>query len=614
MADRSAPPLLDLAQGAFLAGCWGALVESTVLLVAQHSSGLWIARGASLVRVAESALAAALVGVAAGLALLVLGRPRKWRAAGPSLVASTAGLAACAWLLLGVLPLPPAADRARLTADLVLGRLPRAGLVAVVTVAAAAAAVQVIVAAIEGRTRRRLALVVVAVAVVATISEMAAPRASVPAGRAPDILLLTVDTLRADHLGVYGYPLATSPAIDGLCRDGIVFSNAMAPTPATVPSYTSILTGLDAPAHGVLTNFDRAADSLTTVAERLVDAGYLTAAVLEGPLPGTFGNLHQGFDYVVQRGVTARSPVPCLSEALRSLGRIVGSVLADRLGWSHSVTTDAALSWLGEVPADRPLFLHVYWPYPHSPYAPPRRHLEALPAPAAATADPRVRDYDGEIHFTDAQVGRVLRTVAAEERFDGAWIVFTADHGEELGRVVQGGHGPGEPYFGHSIYLFDSSLHVPLCVRPPSDSDLKPRREPGIVTTTALAATMLEMAGLPAPDGVERPLPLAPAPAAPGRALSLAHYGERRVERISIRVDGWRLIDSRSPHPELLLLRHDASGEEEELAAADHPEVVQDLLDRLRRWQPPEGAARGRAAAAVSSREQGYLQALGYIE
>jgi arylsulfatase len=421
-----------------------------------------------------------------------------------------------------------------------------------------------------------------------------------------------VDTLRADHLGCYRYSRDTSVQLDRLCEESIVFEKAMAPAPYTIASYTSILTGLYQRDHRVYSNYQKADESLETLPERLQAHGYRTAAILEGSFPGTFANLDQGFDLVIQRGVVARSSLPSLSETGRSLFHATRSIAAGQLRWNISVTTDAAERWLREQTLEQPLFVHFYWPFPHQPYHPPAEHLKTLPLPTPGDLDSdRIRAYDGEILFTDAQMGRLFDVLRELGLWNESWIVFTADHGEELGRAVPNGEGGTMHYWGHSRYLFDSSLHVPLIIRPPRSHAFAPRRTGTVVTTASIATTLLDAAGVPRPENLVGPLPLQSDDPYDEIVVSVSRSSLKPVDVVSVRTSEWRLIETRKPERSIQLYRYRDGDESPDLAASETDRVAE-LLEQLRAVEP-EGSVL-REEISITDRERERLEALGYVE
>jgi arylsulfatase A-like enzyme len=282
-------------------------------------------------------------------------------------------------------------------------------------------------------------------------------------GSGLSILLITIDTLRADHLGVYNYRRATSPRIDDLAARGAVFGRAYTYWPKTRASMVAMLTGLYASRNG----YDQAHrvlhESNPTLASTLRASGYATWAVVDNAnLARTLG-FGKGFDSFEE--MWARKDVKDEAAGARAI-------------------SDSAVGLLNAAPKDRPFFLWLHYVNPHAPYTPPPPHDsrfdDALAAggPALKTvvgfrggvsrrlAVPGhdrlgyyVARYDGEIAFADAEVGRVLDALAANERGKETAILLTSDHGESLGEH--------DYYFDHGEDLFDPCLRVPLIVVAP---------------------------------------------------------------------------------------------------------------------------------------------------
>ncbi len=268
------------------------------------------------------------------------------------------------------------------------------------------------------------------------------------------IVLVTIDTLRADHTSAYGYPVQTTPWLDELAARGIVFRRAYAQSATTKPSHASLFTGLYPVQHGVQNNIDVLDHKFETLAEMLRGQGYRTAAFVSADAP-LGGNVGQGFEHWDQPQLDDRQPPTSL---YRSAGATVGR----------------AIDWLqSNVSPDEKLFLWVHVYDPHRPMNPPpehrreverliralgrQRHVETLLAQDIPADDPRgydrVVDYDAEIRYADTELQRLYRSMdAAGLNGDGLWIV-TADHGQGLGA-----HGR----FGHSLQIYNAQLHVPL--------------------------------------------------------------------------------------------------------------------------------------------------------
>ncbi|MEE8411962.1 MAG: sulfatase-like hydrolase/transferase [Acidobacteriota bacterium] len=246
-----------------------------------------------------------------------------------------------------------------------------------------------------------------------------------------NVLLISVDTLRADHVGCYGDADARTPNIDALARSGVRFDQVVCATPITLPSHSTLMTGLDPPAHGVRLNGTfRLSDDHQTLAEVLQSSGYATAAVIGAFVLDAHYGLGQGFDHY-EDDLPAR--------AAGRDGRRFSERSADRV-------TDAAVAWLESHLAStqmKPFLLWVHYYDPHIPYQPPEPH-------AAEFAG---RPYDGEIAFADAEIGRLIGFLHDRDLLDDTLIVFAGDHGEGLGD-----HGEET----HQDLLYDSTMRVPL--------------------------------------------------------------------------------------------------------------------------------------------------------
>jgi hypothetical protein len=300
-------------------------------------------------------------------------------------------------------------------------------------------------------------------------SRQAAPRPASPAR--PSIVLFTLDTTRADHLGCYGFAAARTPSIDALARESVRFTDAHATCPITLPSHASMLTGLYPFRHGVRENTSFALpDAADTVAEELARAGYETAAFVASVVLAGSTGIGQGFETFAEPRRGARPD------------RFFPSIRA-------SEVNAKVKRWWEQRDPSRPFFLWVHYYDPHAPYEPP-------PEFAAGSASP----YDGEISAADAAVGEVLALLASR-RHDGRLLtIVTADHGESLGFR-------GEPT--HEIFVYEPVVRVPLLVRWPDGAAAGSVRD-DVVSLVDLAPTILAAAGAALPaglDGVDLRLP-----------------------------------------------------------------------------------------------------------
>ena len=301
----------------------------------------------------------------------------------------------------------------------------------------------------------------------------------------PNVLLISVDTLRADRLGCYGGRVPT-PEMDALARRGARFPVAVAHAPLTAPSHASLLTGLLPPRHGVRDNGAFVLpEGPLTLAQAFAGAGWRTAAFVSGfPLDRRFGfgRGFERFDDRLPRGQDARR--------------------AEHVERRGDATADAFLAWLAGLPTGReaaPWLAFVHFFDPHAPYE--------APGDLAARAGGA---YEGEVAFVDAQVGRLLAALLARGESERTLVLLTSDHGESLGE-----HGERT----HGVFVYDSTLRVPLLVAGPGVS--AGATPAAVARGVDVLPTLLDLAGLPAPAGLDgrslrpalegRPLPDAPA-------------------------------------------------------------------------------------------------------
>jgi choline-sulfatase len=283
-----------------------------------------------------------------------------------------------------------------------------------------------------------------------------------------NLLVVTLDTTRADRLGCYGRAGGTTPHLDALAARGLRFAHAVTVAPTTLTSHATIFTGLIPPRHGVRINSeDRLDAAQVTLAEVLAAKGYETAAFVSSfVLDARFG-LDQGFATYDDRVATAT-------------GSAFAQGTNERAG---AATTDAALAWLAKRDAKRPFFGWVHYFDAHAPYAPPAPFAARFPeAP-----------YDGEIAAVDAEVGRLLQAIDAAGQRERTLVVVVADHGESLGQH-------GETTHGHFVYR--SVMDVPLIVANPRLTPVPAVVDAGVVSTADVTPTVLDLLG--AADGRAR--------------------------------------------------------------------------------------------------------------
>lgn len=433
----------------------------------------------------------------------------------------------------------------------------------------------------------------------------------------PDVILITLDTTRADHLGSYGYGRDITPQIDKFSKDAVRYHRAWSTSSWTLPSHASIFTGKHPASHGAVFNagsgaatlgevlhganfreikVNRLGENEITLAELLQEAGYETAAFVGGPWLSPVFGLLQG--YAVQ------------DAKIHSLG----GRRADEL-------TDHAIAWIRKVPRERPIHLFVNYFDPHRPYEPPPgydnlpqakvainvldidviRGKPITPLQRAALVD----RYDGEIRFMDHHLGRLLGALRTADRYDKALIVITSDHGEAFGE---------HNLMGHGRWLYEEVLRVPLIVRLPGG------RGSGTVMNDPVSIVdvlplISEEVGLSLPAGVEG-MPIG------HRGLVLA---ESYRDVMAIRLWGprfdrdlisgirwpWKLVMSDRGSSELYRLDEDP-GELNNLADGAAENDLKDAIEVARAaFKPPEKLS---VPDNVSPETKERLRALGYIE
>ena len=392
------------------------------------------------------------------------------------------------------------------------------------------------------------------------------------AARPLDVILITLDTTRADRLGCYGAAAGATPRLDELARRGVIFRRAYSHVPLTAPSHSSLLTGLLPSRHGVHDNGGYVLkDEFATLAEQFVEAGYRTGAFVSAfVLDRRFG-LARGF--ATYEDDVGGGPDQTQAEV------------------KGEVTVDRALAWL-RAADPRPAFAWVHLYDPHLPYAPPEPFATRF----------KGRPYDGEVAYADAQVGRILDAVAARGR--PTLVAAIGDHGEALGEHQE---------LTHSYFIYEGTQRVPFLLSLPGSLPEGTVVEP-VVRAVDLMPTVLEIAGLPVPAGLDgqslAPLITGRSTREPGPAYLESYHprlwwGAR--ELLGLRTGRWLFI--RSPRPELYDVDKDPK-ETTNLAAAQ-PEELARLGARL---DAQKGAADPLAGRATTDPETaGRLRALGYV-
>src|SRR5258707_9262795 len=395
----------------------------------------------------------------------------------------------------------------------------------------------------------------------------------------PGVFLITIDTLRADHVHCYGYNRIRTPALDLLAKQGIRFTQAFTPSPITNSSHTSIMTGLLPSSHGVSDFGVPLAPQHPTLAELLSKGGYRTAAFI-GAVILDSKNLAPGLD----RGFEFYDNFPELTTTKSRWGRIERRSME---------VEQRAESWLNAHPAGAH-FVWVHFYDPHDPYEPPPPYSEVY----------KDRLYDGEIAYADSALGHFLAYLKKQGWYEGAMIVVVGDHGEGLGEHHEDTHG---------IFLYDSTTHVPLIVKLPNGREAS-RTVETQAPTTDIMPTILRLLRISAPanlDGDSLEPFLAGVQAAPRTVFGETEYPLRFewAPLRSIRKEGFKFIEA--PKPELYDLRADP-GE-----SHNHYEPWDGTVQKMRKSLAELSATspeRGKTSlAAVSASSIDELHALGYL-
>jgi len=510
-------------------------------------------------------------------------------------------------------------------------RLPRLWIVGMAWEVAAAVAVAVwgflFVFSCSLAVGRRFARVCLAVtgvvAVVATLGSgllaFMRPGVQAPAynrdGRPPNILLVSVDSLRRDHVHCYGYSRETTPVIDRLASEGVRFETVVAPTSWTLPSHITLLTALPPEVHGVIQSWMQLRGGSIALAEVLWARGYTTAGVVSGPFLRAEYGFARGFDYFDDYTAVASSH----DLSHRNItSPILFTLVQDWLqGWDASGRR-------------RPFFLFLHMWDVHYDYTPPSPYDRLFDPDYAGTItgedfersphiypqmDPRdiehlVALYDGEIRYTDHYIGEILALLADLGVEDDTIVLLTSDHGDEFFE-----HGNK----GHRKALYDETLLVPLVIRYPE------RITPGTVVPRQvrlmdIAPTLLSLASIaPLPDfgGVEKhSRDLTPLLRGENAHLgALPAYGDLHAEWASLRTEQSKLIMSLSD-PAIYLL-YDLStdpGEQTNMIPA-HPFLAEELEAQLTAWRAERHLRPSYSREWELSDEQiRQLRALGYVD
>jgi len=406
----------------------------------------------------------------------------------------------------------------------------------------------------------------------------------------PSVILITIDTLRADHVGCYGAQTVKTPTLDALAHDGVVFERAISQVPLTWPSHAVILTGTYPFQNGVQDFTGQPlAQQFRTVSQAFQNTGYATGAVVSAFVLDRSWGLARGFDFYDD----AFSAETFEKKDIGLVDRRAGESVAH------------AIAWLKKAPR-RPFFLWLHLYDPHSPYDPPEPYRSEY----------RSHLYDGEIAYADHELGNLVAWLKQNHLYDSSLIVALSDHGESLGE-----HGEDE----HGFFVYNATVRVPLIVKPPAGSGIAAGRRRDPVETTAVAPTLLQLAGVKdSADSVDsiyaqfQSLPLLGTNQAGGQAVNNPAYSETFYPFSSF---GWSPLHAlesdrfhfiEAPKPELYDLESDP-GETRNIAA-QQPATVAVLREKMQALLAHNPFTRQDAGAGnLSPDAQEKLRALGYF-
>jgi arylsulfatase A-like enzyme/tetratricopeptide (TPR) repeat protein len=434
------------------------------------------------------------------------------------------------------------------------------------------------------RTLRRIP----GVLLVALTSACGHPPASAPANQPPrHLIIVTIDTLRADRLGAYGNTTIPTPNFDRIAAEGVRAIDASTHVPITRPAHTSLLTGRYPAEHGIRDNISLplAAD-VPTLAETLKGQGFATAAFVSSFVLSTQSGLNRGFDHYDDAFKKGTTDEIMLFSSLQRRG---------------DDTLSRVEEWLDSRPPDvqakrTALWVHLY--DPHDPYEPPEPF-------ASKFAD---RPYDGEVAWTDTLLGRLRASLEARKMWDNALVIITADHGEALGEHDETGHG---------FFTYETTLKVPLVMRGPG---LSPNATVnGTVRLVDVAPTALALLGVP-PMPETTGVDLSPHLVPGGAPITRLTYAESLTPLLQyqwsdlrvIRDGPWKYI--LAPRPELYDLSSDP-GETRDLATTETATAarLRTALEGLLRVERNRASSRPAATPALSADVLQKLGALGYV-
>jgi arylsulfatase A-like enzyme len=422
----------------------------------------------------------------------------------------------------------------------------------------------------------------------------------------PNIVLITIDTLRSDHCTPYGYNQSTTPFMSALAQQGTLFENVYAPMPTTGPSHATMFTSRYPISHGVVKNGYVLPENELTLAEILRKNGYSTGAIVSSYAVNSKFGLKQGFDFYEEQFIKNAS-----SKLTHWQGMDVEGLFDRRA----EETTATVTKWL-KAQKKKPFFLWIHYFDPHGPYDPPTTFKNKF---QRLDSDPETNKmltaYDGEIGYTDDEIQKVVRYIDQQELADDTLLILTADHGEGLGQ---------HNHLHHGMFLYEEAMRVPLVIRWPQKVPAG-LRIANRVELLDLSPTILDIAGVQAKNANYQGRSLKTLLSNPSQSRqSRPIFLQRRLyenekykgkpivgEKLAVLIDQWKYIEALK---EKSVELYDLSSDPAELndISRDHPDKVRRFSLMIQDWRKKHG--KEKYDQSMSKEDIEALKALGYVQ